>query len=141
MFTHQRPAIASRYSVPSASTTVEPRPSTITSGSASSCRCATTGCSTLSRSCRTTAVRPSTWEGAAPSGSVISCLLAPFWPGLYAGAPHAFGGPLDRLLPALALLELGLHPLQLFAGGLRRSPLALQGPEILLHPTCGRPPP
>src|SRR5438874_1817770 len=58
MWTHQRPAIASRYSVPSASTTVEPCPPTMTTGSASSCRCATAGCSTLSRSCRTTAARP-----------------------------------------------------------------------------------
>src|SRR2546422_6747353 len=71
MLTHQRPAIASRYSVPSASTTVEPRPSTITIGSASSCRCATAGWSTLSRSCRTTAARP--WgAGAEPSGVAMS---------------------------------------------------------------------
>src|SRR2546426_2289427 len=71
MFTHQRPAIASRYSVPSASTTVEPRPATITRGSASSWRWATTGCSTLSRSCLTTAARPSTWAGVGSSGFVM----------------------------------------------------------------------
>src|SRR6266545_1141249 len=70
MFTHQSPAIPSRYSVPSASTTVEPRPSTITIGSVSSCRCGTTGWSTFWRSLLTTVERP--------SGSVISSLLGTF---------------------------------------------------------------
>src|SRR5215470_1680909 len=87
MFTHQRPAIASRYSVPSASTTVEPRPSTITIGSASSCRWATTGCSTLSRSCRTTAARPSTWAGEWLTGSLMSSS-----PGLDFGLDYTLDG-------------------------------------------------
>src|SRR5262252_9488531 len=87
MLTHQSPAIASRYSVPSASTTVEPRPSTITRGSASSCRWATTGCSTLSRSCRTTAARPSTWAGEWLTGSLMSSS-----PGLDFGLDYTLDG-------------------------------------------------
>src|SRR2546426_11152506 len=71
MFTHQRPAIASRYTVPSAPTALDPRPAPITSGSASSWRWATAGCSTLSRSCLTTAARPSTWAGVGSSGFVM----------------------------------------------------------------------
>src|SRR6266705_163875 len=75
MFTHQSPAMASRYSVPSASTTVEPWPSTITIGSASSWRCWTAGWCTLSRSRRTTAVRDSALAATPVSAFVMSAVL------------------------------------------------------------------
>src|SRR5437667_8893665 len=110
MFTHQRPAIASRYSVPSASTTVEPWPSTITIGSASSCRCATAGCSTLSRSCRTTAARP-LGAGAELSGVAMSPPRR-VWAGLYASRPvwlsraARAGRPTSR---CMAVVLLGLR--------------------------------
>src|SRR5215469_7661496 len=57
MFTHQRPAMPSRYSRPSASTTVESFPDTMTSCCSSSCLCGTMGWMTLARSCLTTAGR------------------------------------------------------------------------------------
>src|SRR5262249_3756394 len=61
MLTHQSPAIASRYSLPSASTIVESLADTATSCCCSSCLCWTMGCTTLSRSWRTTSSRLSIW--------------------------------------------------------------------------------
>src|SRR5574339_478221 len=69
MFTHQRPDMPSRYSRPSASTTVESLPETITSCCCSSCRWGTIGWMTLARSCRTT-------DGRSGVGMEISSGLA-----------------------------------------------------------------
>src|SRR5262245_52602737 len=54
MFTHQSPAMPSRYSRPSASTTVESLAETMTSWCSSSCLWGTIGWMTLARSCLTT---------------------------------------------------------------------------------------
>src|ERR1700730_17000191 len=82
MFTHQSPAMPSRYSRPSASTTVESLPETMTSCCCSSCLWGTIGWMTLSRSCRTTAGR----SGAFDMG--VSCL-----PALAGGALALEAGP------------------------------------------------
>src|ERR1700675_1452813 len=57
MFTHQRPAMPSRYSRPSASTTVESFEEAMTSWRSSSCLWGTMGWITLSRSRRTRSAR------------------------------------------------------------------------------------
>src|SRR5678809_796625 len=57
MFTHQRPAMPSRYSRPSASTTVESFAEAMTSWRSSSCLWGTMGWITLSRSRRTRSAR------------------------------------------------------------------------------------
>src|ERR1700730_16009811 len=80
MFTHQSPAMPSRYSRPSASTTVESLPETMTSCCCSSCLCGTIGWMTLSRSCRTTAGR---------SGAVERGLV---------GSAEALAGELDQVI-------------------------------------------
>src|ERR1700720_3791504 len=77
MFTHQSPAMPSRYSRPSASTTVESLAETMTSCCCSSCLWGTAGWITLSRSRLTTDDR----SGDDRSGTVGMIVSSPGLPG------------------------------------------------------------
>src|SRR5262245_21589916 len=74
MFTHQSPAMPSRYSRPSTSTTVESFADAITSWRSSSCRWGTMGWITLSRSRRTRSARDPA-AGAAGVVVIVGILL------------------------------------------------------------------
>src|SRR5262245_24915536 len=125
MFTHQRPAMASRYSLPSASTTVEPWAFTMTIGSASSCRCATIGWRTLSRSRRTTAARSPAAGWAAGAGVVIGILLVADGCRTYYRASREEDGPSAGVGPARAI------------GGDRLQGVLLEREHVLGHDPIG----